>query len=274
MTTTQHMIQIEPALQQWFIEAGCSDGGEDGEFTVIDPDLMSNDAYQVKMIDGVMQLFEPVVAGRAGQGMGKSATKALQHVIDIERFTARQGSFPASKKDLLGQAIGRKTETVIDATAGWAGDSLHFCSQGYQVSCIERSRLLCGFLREAMNRLAASAWVQQNTISVPRIIAADAIEYLSKTSPAERPDCIYLDPMFPEKRKRSALAKKNMQILQQIVGKDLDQEQLFLAAYHSANRRVVVKRPDHADSLGVANGVKPSQQLRGKLLRYDVYLKP
>ena len=263
MTITQHTIQIEPDLQQWFLGTTSSDD----EFAMVAVDRMSSHAYQVKMIDGVMQLLEPNVAD-------KRVSKPLQHAIDIERFIARQGSFPASKKDLLGQAIGRKTETLIDATAGWAGDSLHFCSQGYQVSCIERSHLLCGFLREAMSRLADSAWVQQNAIPVPQVIAADAVDYLPTLSSAESPDCVYLDPMFPEKRKRSALAKKNMQLLQQIVGQDNDQEQLFLAAYHTANRRVVVKRPDHAESLGGSSDLKPSQQLRGKLLRYDVYLKP
>ncbi|MGH1542492.1 MAG: class I SAM-dependent methyltransferase [Arenicella sp.] len=219
--------------------------------------------YRVDSHAGVMTLCEPVVQGRK--------LKYRYHIIDIDQFLRQQTTFPASKKNLLAQAIGRKTVSVLDATGGWAGDSLLFCSQGYTVTILERHWLLQGFLAEAMGRLGRSDWVQKNAVSVPRFIPEDTLNFLQNSE--QIADCIYLDPMFPHKAKSSALAKKNMQVLQELVGLDQDEECLFGLAYSKATRRVVVKRPDYAPSLGASTGVLPSQKLQGKLLRYDVYLK-
>lgn len=95
----------------------------------------------------------------------------------------------------------------------------------------------------------------------------NAIELLGTLD--RRPDCIYLDPMFPPKRKKSALAKKSMVVLRDLLGDDLDKEVLFAAAMAATGKRVVVKSPDYAEPLGG----KPSESFQGKLLRYDVYLK-
>jgi len=84
-----------------------------------------------------------------------------------------------------------------------------------------------------------------------------------------QPDCIYLDPMFPPKRKKSALARKSMRVLHDLLGDDQDKEQLFAAAFSTAGKRVVVKSPDYAEPLGG----KPNESFQGKLLRYDVYFK-
>ncbi|MGB4497703.1 MAG: class I SAM-dependent methyltransferase, partial [Methylococcaceae bacterium] len=73
----------------------------------------------------------------------------------------------------------------------------------------------------------------------------------------------------PPKRKKSALSKKTMTILQEVVGEDLDKTELFEAAFSATGKRVVVKSPDYAEPLGG----KPSESFGSKLLRYDVYLK-
>ena len=75
--------------------------------------------------------------------------------------------------------------------------------------------------------------------------------------------------MFPPKRKKSALSKKTMTILQEVVGEDLDKTELFEAAFSATAKRVVVKSPDYAEPLGG----KPTESFSSKLLRYDVYLK-
>ena len=84
-----------------------------------------------------------------------------------------------------------------------------------------------------------------------------------------KPDCVYIDPMFPPKRKKSALAKKSMTVLRDLLGNDEDKEALFAQAYQAATKRVVVKSPHHAEPLAG----KPNESFSGKLLRYDVYLK-
>lgn len=199
--------------------------------------------------------------------------KHRSHQIDIDSFIKRQKSYPTSKKDILGQAIGRKTKTVFDATGGWAGDALHLCSQGFDVKIAERNSILKGFLCEALSRLTHSSWARNNNIIIPQLMALDAIVAMCEKNFANSMDCIYLDPMFPEKRKRSALAKKNMQILHQLVGEDKDQELLFSTAYKAAKHRVVTKRPGYAQSLGLSSDIYPSQTLQGKLVHYDIYLK-
>ena len=186
--------------------------------------------------------------------------------IDIDAFVARQRSYPAPKQPGLNQAIGKKTRTVLDATGGWGADALLLCSQGYQVTLLERSPLMALLLKDAMHRLSATRWAISNEVSVPVIIQADGIDALKRINLDA--DCIYLDPMFPPKRKKSASSNKYMQLLQRLIGPDHDASQLVAAALQAGFRRVVVKRPDYAPPLYS----EPSLQFSSKLVHYDVYL--
>jgi 16S rRNA (guanine1516-N2)-methyltransferase len=82
------------------------------------------------------------------------------------------------------------------------------------------------------------------------------------------PDVIYIDPMYPEKKK-SALVKKDMQILQRLLGKDEQADQLLKTALRHSGKRVVVKRPIHAEPVG---DIKPDTSISSKKTRYDIYL--
>jgi 16S rRNA (guanine1516-N2)-methyltransferase len=85
----------------------------------------------------------------------------------------------------------------------------------------------------------------------------------------EFPEVVYLDPMFPPKKK-SALVKIEMRVLRQLVGDDEDAAVLFESAARVARKRVVVKRMRLAPEL-VPN---PTIVFEGKTTRYDVYLPP
>lgn len=187
--------------------------------------------------------------------------------VDVDPRPGEQHSYPAPKKDLLAQAIGKKTKTVVDATTGWAQDSLALFRMGYQVNCIERSPVMAELIADGFQRLAQKDWVLNRKLQTPELLVGNAIELLGGLS--EKPDCIYLDPMFPAKRKQTAATRKSMAILRDILGDDLDRADLFVAAWQAAGKRVVVKSPDYAEPLGG----KPSESYQGKLLRYDVYLK-
>lgn len=187
--------------------------------------------------------------------------------VDIEPRPGEQRSWPAPKNTPLGQALGRKTQTVVDATTGWGQDSLHIFRMGYRLRCIERSPVMVELLQDAFKRLAELEWVKNLSLELPGLIAGNAIEILAGIEP--KPDCIYIDPMFPPKRKKSALAKKSMTILHDLLGDDPDKQALFEAAIQATAKKVVVKSPDYAEPLGG----KPSQSFQGKLLRYDVYVK-
>ncbi|AEF99661.1 class I SAM-dependent methyltransferase [Methylomonas methanica] len=187
--------------------------------------------------------------------------------VDIEPRPGEQHSYPAPKKDLLAQAIGKKSRTIVDATTGWAQDSLALFRMGYEVTCIERSPVMVALIRDGFERLAQKDWVQKRELLPPTLLVGNAIELLSGLT--EKPDCIYLDPMFPPKRKKSALTRKSMTVLRDILGDDRDRQELFDAAFAATGRRVAVKSPDYAEPLGG----KPNESYQGKLLRYDVYLK-
>ena len=87
------------------------------------------------------------------------------------------------------------------------------------------------------------------------------------TSDSVSIDVVYLDPMFPE-RKKSAKVKKQMQAFHAIVGTDADADGLLALALNVATYRVVVKRPAGANYLAEK---KPSYSLEGKSTRYDIY---
>jgi 16S rRNA (guanine1516-N2)-methyltransferase len=187
--------------------------------------------------------------------------------VEIEHRPGEQLSWPIAKTGAFAQALGRKTQSIVDATAGWGQDSLAMFRMGYGVISIERSPVMAALLADAYQRLVKLDWTKALDLSPPRLIQGDAIEVLNNLP--DQPDCIYLDPMFPPKRKKSALAKKSIMVLRDLVGDDDDKMQLFETALKAAGKRVVVKSPDYAEPLGG----KPSKMFRSKLIRYDVYFK-
>lgn len=193
--------------------------------------------------------------------------KAGGLTVEIEPRAGEQRSWPAPKQGPLAQALGRKTKTVIDATTGWGQDALHIFRMGYELTCLERSPVMAELLADGFRRLTELDWMQRLALVPPTLIQGNAITILANLD--SRPDCVYIDPMFPPKRKKSALAKKSMMVLRDLLGDDADKQQLFEAALGAAGKRVVVKSPDYAEPLGG----KPNESFQGKLLRYDVYLK-
>lgn len=199
--------------------------------------------------------------------LDKAQLKKGGLIVQINPRPGEQHSWPAPKKGALAQALGRKTKTIIDATTGWGQDSLHIFRMGYDLQCIERSPVMVELLTDGFKRLTEKNWVKNRSLVMPELIFGNAAMVLPSLD--TKPECIYIDPMFPPKRKKSALAKKSMTILRDLLGDDGDKEQLFEAAYQVATKKVVVKSPDYAEPLAG----KPSESFNGKLLRYDVYLK-
>jgi 16S rRNA (guanine1516-N2)-methyltransferase len=163
----------------------------------------------------------------------------------------------------LAKAIGVKKldyPHVLDATAGLARDAFILAKLGCKVTMLERHELLAAQLQIAVTQCESDELKSRLTF-----IASDSRDYLKNLE--EKYEVIYVDPMFPEKNK-SALVKKDMQTLQQLVGKDEDADELFELALSKAIKRVVVKRHRHAPLI---NNQKPSHSITGKSTRYDVY---
>jgi 16S rRNA (guanine1516-N2)-methyltransferase len=101
-----------------------------------------------------------------------------------------------------------------------------------------------------------------------RLVRGDAVTVLREWPEAERPDVVYLDPMYPH-RESSALVKKEMRLFQSLLGADQDADALLPAALTVARVRVVVKRPDYAPPLA---GREPTLSYPTKNHRFDVYV--
>jgi 16S rRNA (guanine1516-N2)-methyltransferase len=91
----------------------------------------------------------------------------------------------------------------------------------------------------------------------------------SKTLRAPAGTVIYLDPMFPE-RKKAAAVKKEAVMLQHLADQVDDGESLWQWAWDQPVERIVVKRPLRAPILG---HIRPAHTLKGKSVRFDVFTR-
>lgn len=150
---------------------------------------------------------------------------------------------------------------ILDATAGWGRDAAILASFGARVIMLERQPVMFALLADALTRLH-----QQETPALNlSLVHTDAITYLQHLSATEQPDVIYIDPMHPV-RQKSALVKKDMQVLQQLIGADDDASSLLQQAQLVARERVVMKWPQRLAQIG-----KPNYSIQGKTVRFDVY---
>lgn len=183
------------------------------------------------------------------------------------------------RNEALAKAIGIKGKQnlkVIDCTAGMGVDSFVMASVGAQVTMIERSPIIHALLEDALIRAQR---LNLDLCNDMHLLNQNASEYLNelvtnkKALNDESPsvDVIYLDPMFPHKKK-SALVKKEMRAFQVLLGPDQDSDQILSAALNTGVKRVVVKRPASAPNLDNQQNRKPSMAIQSKKHRFDVYL--
>ena len=167
------------------------------------------------------------------------------------------------------KACSNKQKTIhkiLDITGGWGIDSFLLASRSKSVTLVEKNSILVQANRHALGCLNDSSSLRSIAERI-RIIQADAFEYLSSGDPEFEPDCIYIDPMFPD-HKSGAKPGKEMQILQNITC-NTGLEQCFDSAFNLAKNRIVIKRPLKAEPF---NHQKPDFCYREKSVRFDVYL--
>lgn len=191
--------------------------------------------------------------------------------IDFEQGkNAHRRQFGGGRGQPLAKAIGLKkgaNPRVIDATAGFGRDAFVLANLGCSVTLIERNPLIATLLFDAHHRAHDNNDLH-DIMSRMTIINHDSTAYLKALNHDDKPDVIYLDPMYPS-REKSALVKKDMRLLHQLAGEDSDSHPLLMAAQTAALKRVVVKRPKSAPFVG---DIKPDMQIESKNTRYDVYL--
>lgn len=174
------------------------------------------------------------------------------------------------KKEAIAKAIGLKGQDslhVLDATAGLGRDAFVLASLGCVVDMIERSPIVAALLQDGLDRAAVDQELS-NWLPARMQLCHGIAKDLLNNWQGIRPDVVYLDPMFPH-RKKSAAVKKEMRLFQQLLGPDEDADLLLEPALALAKKRVVVKRPSGAPFLA---GKKPQIEMLGKANRFDVYL--
>ena len=192
----------------------------------------------------------------------RSASERPGQGIRAELTAVHRGNHP------LARAVRGVAGPVIDATGGLGGDAAVLAALGRELLVFERHPDLFRMLEDAHARLEDRALADR--IHLRR---GDACEMLPSLSGAfSRPAAIVLDPMYPVRRSASALPPKAMQLLRRLLAGTAEPDQttrLVEAAFATAARRVVLKRPPEADP--PAEVGKPTFSLESKLVRWDVW---
>jgi 16S rRNA (guanine1516-N2)-methyltransferase len=176
-----------------------------------------------------------------------------------ELLTYHQKSQYSFSKEPLFKSLGIKGQNeqkvIWDLTCGTGKDALLIYHFRKEIICFERHPVVYLMLKDALRRFPIEM----------QLHFGDARQaYLKESS---KPDVIFFDPMYPEKKKKSALPRKEMVIFKDIVGDDEDALDVFHWAMTKARERVVVKRPLEA----VALKENPTASYKGKSTRYDMY---
>ena len=197
--------------------------------------------------------------------------KKVEVELKIDFVTGAVGHrlrFGGGRGQDLAKAMGLragKTPMIVDATAGLGRDSFLLASLGAQVILIERSEKMHALLVEGMNRAENEGGEFREIIGRMSLMKGDAKDLIPELSG----EAILIDPMHPP-RQKSALVKRELRQVREIVGADDDAADLVRIALAHAQNRVVLKWPAKADPI---DGLKAcTHQILGKTTRYDVFM--
>lgn len=175
------------------------------------------------------------------------------------RRRARQG-----RRLALARACdAREGMRVHDALAGWGTDGLVLAALGCRVHLSERNPEVHAILD---SRLRAE--IPRGLPGGPNPVSWAREDARDRWQAGGDFDVVYLDPMFGVHPK-TALPSKQMQLLAKMVDPMPNREvvELIDEARRIASARVVVKRRARSDVLA-----RPHWQIRGRSVRFDVYL--
>ena len=169
-------------------------------------------------------------------------------------------------ESLIKKAIGKNKAQlkIFDATAGSLIDTIIFLKLGHKVVACEQSKILYRLLNDAILR-AKKEYDFFDNLSFINSDSAEIIDsYLDS-------DIFYFDPMFEEVKqntKRSGTLQKIGNVLSFEKLEDTS-AQIFDHMLKKKYKKVIVKRPIKSNPLYE----KINYQVKGKAIRYDVYVK-
>ena len=209
--------------------------------------------YRLSLVDGRYCLIDSL-----------SPQKPLSLSFSSPKFLRRVKA--ASKNtELLARAVGtRQGLKVVDCTAGLGRDGFLLAHLGCDVTLIERSKVIYTLLLDALNCASFDPDLKK-VVDRISLYQSDAKEYLFRHSSW---DVIYIDPMFPDKKKTS-LPKGGMQYLQRFLSKEKNDGSLLESAFRCKFRRLVVKRPLKTPAKDIR---KADRSIQNDKIRFDIYL--
>ena len=210
-------------------------------------------------------------------GVALYSSDKKQKPISVDWYTGaaeHRRKFGGGKGQMIAKAVGlhqANSLKVLDATAGLGGDAFVLASLGCTVTLQERSPIAYALLEDGLERARQYAIdAQDNELS--NILQRMALTHCNSAHQIfEGVDVVYLDPMFPERKKKAAV-NKGMKAFHSLIGSDDDADELLTHALQQPIKRVVVKRPRIAPNLqDLADGRLPHYTLEGKSSRFDIY---
>ncbi|MEM9622963.1 MAG: class I SAM-dependent methyltransferase [Pseudomonadota bacterium] len=164
-------------------------------------------------------------------------------------------------RSALATACGQQRGAVLDMFAGFAVDSLTLAAQGFTVTAIERHPLIW---------LMAWDYVRRSGMPIA-LHRGDGLDFMQECVGVPEWRVVYMDPMFPVRRKR-ALPGLSAQILQDLAGTNAPTNlpELLPQALDVAPRVVVKRRAK--DPVLATGDYRPAHQIKGRTVRFDVYL--
>ncbi len=169
-------------------------------------------------------------------------------------------------ESLIKKAIGKNKGQlkIFDATAGSLIDTIIFLKLGHKVVACEQSKILYRLLNDAILRAKKEYNFFENLSFMNSDSAVIIDSYLDS-------DIFYFDPMFEEVKqntKRSGTLQKIGNVLSFEKLEDTS-AQIFDHMLKKKYKKVIVKRPIKSNPLYE----KINYQVKGKAIRYDVYVK-
>ena len=169
-------------------------------------------------------------------------------------------------ESLIKKAIGKNKVKlkIFDATAGSLIDSIIFLKLGHRVVACEQSKILYRLLDDAILR----AKNEYNFLENLSFINSDSAKIVDSHLDS---DIFYFDPMFKDIKlniKRSGTLQKIGNVLSLERLEDTSQ-QIFNQMLKKKYKKIIVKRPIKSNPLHE----KINYQVKGKAIRYDIYIK-
>ncbi len=182
----------------------------------------------------------------------------------VKEFKTHQKKKYSIHNEPFAKALGLKNKrniSLLDTSGGTGKDAILAYSFGLSVDIYERNvdafcLLACAFLRFR----DSDCYNEQFPMNLK-------LGTLNADVDLGHYDCVFFDPMYPQKKKKSAKARKEMELFKEIIGPDDDADSYLEQLIHK-HHYVVFKRPSFAPKLH-----KPSYSYEGRTTRYDIYRK-